>query len=274
MLDWSLKPEIRLATEKVSFSEKDLYNNRLTNAEWAVLAKIRDFLKPFKNTTMATQGRTATLEHVLPSIDFLLQHFEDAKTTAIKDNDPIIVACIETGWAKLNHYYNLTDRSPVYIAAFVLNPKWKFEYFTGIWTPGWVEDAKQQLRGFWQERYQSKEVSTETVTTAITPTPRNAYQAWTNSKLAPVDCVDKYSRYLTDPTLPHIVDALPWWVQQQGQYPALGTMAIDILSIPGMSDEPERVFSGARRTTTDFRGSLKPSSIEMLECIKSWRGSS
>lgn len=273
MLDWSLKPEIRLATEKVSFSEKDLYNDRLTDAEWAVLAKIRDFLQPFKDTTMATQGRTATLEHVLPSMDFLLQHFEDAKTTAIEGNDPIMVACIETGWAKLNHYYNLTDRSPVYIAAIVLNPKWKFEYFTGIWTPGWVEDAKQQLRAFWQERYQSKGVSTETVTTAITPTPRNAYQAWIDSKLAPVDCVDEYSRYLTDPTLPHIVDALPWWVQQRGQYPALGTMAIDILSIPGMSDEPERVFSGARRTTTDFRGSLKASSIEMLECIKSWRGS-
>jgi hAT family C-terminal dimerisation region len=272
MLDWSLKPELRLAIEKVSFSEKDLYNDRLTEGEWATLAKIRDFLQPFKDTTMATQGRAATLEHVLPSMDFLLQHFEDAKTTAAKDNDPIMVACIEAGWAKLDHYYNLTDRSPVYIAAIVLNPKWKFEYFTSIWTSEWIEDAKRKLRRFWEEHYQSKGVSAETVTKAIAPTPKNAYQAWINSKLAPVDCVDEYTRYLTDPTLPHIVDALPWWVQQRGQYPALGTMAIDILSIPGMSDEPERVFSGARRTITDFRGSLKASSIEMLECIKSWRG--
>lgn len=123
MLDWSLKPEIRLAIEKVSFSEKDVYNDRLTDAEWTVLAKIRDFLQPFKDTTMATQGRTATLEYVLPSMDFLLQHFEDAKTTAIGDKILIMVACIEPGWAKLNHYYNLTDRSPVYIAAVVLNPK-------------------------------------------------------------------------------------------------------------------------------------------------------
>ena len=153
MLDQSLKPKLHLTIKKVSFLEKDLYNNRLTDAEWAVLAKIRDFLQPFKDTTMATQGRTATLEHVLPSMDFLLQHFEDAKTTAIKNNDPIIVACIETGQAKLNHYYNLTDRSPVYIAAIALNPKWKFEYFTGIQTLGWVEDAKKQLRAFWQERY-------------------------------------------------------------------------------------------------------------------------
>ncbi len=31
-------------------------------------------------------------------------------------------------------------------------------------------------------------------------------------------------------------------------------MAIDILLIPPMSDEPERVFSGARRTVTWDRG--------------------
>lgn len=36
-------------------------------------------------------------------------------------------------------------------------------------------------------------------------------------------------------------------------------MAIDILSIPAMSAEPERVFSGARRTI-----------IERGECMKNW----
>ncbi len=272
MLDWSLKPELRHAIEKVSFSEMDLHDDRLTNCDWVTLVKMRDFLRPFKDTTIATQGYAGTLEHVLPSMDFLLQHFEDAKAAAINDDDPVMVACIETGWAKLNRYYNLTDRSPVYVAAIVLNPKWKFEYFTGIWTPDWIKDAKWKLRAFWEECYQSRGVSTEAVSEAISPTPKNAYQAWINSKLAPVDSVDEYSRYLGDPALPHISDALSWWVQQRIQYPALATMAIDILSIPGMSDEAERVFSGARQTVTDFRGSLKASSIEMLECIKSWMG--
>ena len=50
-------------------------------------------------------------------------------------------------------------------------------------------------------------------------------------------------------------------------------MAIDILSILAMSDEPERVFSGARRTLTWERAQLDPKSIEMTECLKHWKRS-
>jgi hypothetical protein len=45
-------------------------------------------------------------------------------------------------------------------------------------------------------------------------------------------------------------------------------MAINILSIPLMSDEPERVFSGARRTVSWDKGQIKPETIEMRECLK------
>ena len=47
-------------------------------------------------------------------------------------------------------------------------------------------------------------------------------------------------------------------------------MAIDIHSIPAMSSEPERVFSGAKHTVSDQRNSLKAETIELLECLKSW----
>jgi hypothetical protein len=273
MLDWCLKPELRLAIEKVSFSERDLYDDRLSDHDWTTLTRLRDFLRPFKDTTIATQGHAATLEHILPSMDFLLQHFEDNKVLAMNSQDNVMVSCIETGWAKLNHYYALTDRSPVYIAAIVLNPKWKFDYFMGIWASEWVEEARRKLRAFWEDVYESKGVPDEVVALNEPPTPKNTYEAWIKSKLAPVKDTDEYSRYLTEPVLPHVTNALQWWIQQRSQYPALATMAIDILSIPAMSDEPERVFSGARRTVTDLRGSLKASSIEMLESIKSWKRS-
>ena len=44
--------------------------------------------------------------------------------------------------------------------------------------------------------------------------------------------------------------ALEWWCQdqQRRRWLRLSYMALDILSIPAMSDEPERVFSGARCT--------------------------
>jgi hypothetical protein len=50
-------------------------------------------------------------------------------------------------------------------------------------------------------------------------------------------------------------------------------MAIDILSIPPMSNEPERVFSGARRTVTWDRGQMEAETIEIRECLKHWKKS-
>jgi len=47
-------------------------------------------------------------------------------------------------------------------------------------------------------------------------------------------------------------------------------MAIDIFLIPAMSDDPERVFSGARRTISWERARLGAAMIEKLECLKNW----
>ena len=47
-------------------------------------------------------------------------------------------------------------------------------------------------------------------------------------------------------------------------------MAIDIYSIPAMSSEPERIFSGAKLTFSDQRNGLKSETIELLEYLKSW----
>jgi hAT family C-terminal dimerisation region len=46
--------------------------------------------------------------------------------------------------------------------------------------------------------------------------------------------------------------ALEWWCQdqQRKRWPRLSYIALDILSIPAMSNELERVFLGARRTVS------------------------
>ena len=69
--------------------------------------------------------------------------------------------------------------------------------------------------------------------------------------------------------------ALAWWCQdtQSQRWPRLSLMAIDILSIPPMSDEPVRVFSGARRTVSWDRGQMEAETIEIRECLKHWKRS-
>jgi hypothetical protein len=66
--------------------------------------------------------------------------------------------------------------------------------------------------------------------------------------------------------------ALAWWYQdtQRQRWPRLSLMAIDILSIPAMSDEPERVFSGCRCTIPWDRASMLPETLEQRECLKHW----
>src|SRR6266568_4989866 len=66
--------------------------------------------------------------------------------------------------------------------------------------------------------------------------------------------------------------ALQWWLNptRRADYPRLSQMAIDILSIPSMSAEAERIFSGARRTISWDCISLGSMNIERTECLKSW----
>jgi hypothetical protein len=51
-------------------------------------------------------------------------------------------------------------------------------------------------------------------------------------------------------------------------------MAINILLIPLMSNEPERCFSGARCTVTWDKGQIKAETIKLRELLKHWKKSS
>jgi hypothetical protein len=87
---------------------------------------------------------------------------------------------------------------------------------------------------------------------------------------------DQYEDYnCQDSHSPGKIGALAWWLQdaQRQRWPRLALMAIDILSIPPISDEPERVFSGARRTVSWDRGQIEAETIELRECLKHWKRS-
>jgi len=59
-------------------------------------------------------------------------------------------------------------------------------------------------------------------------------------------------------------------ISNESDGPLLSRFAIEILLIPGMSDEPERVFSRGRCIITWERMLLGPENIERTECLKSW----
>jgi hAT family C-terminal dimerisation region len=67
--------------------------------------------------------------------------------------------------------------------------------------------------------------------------------------------------------------ALEWWCldQQRKCWPRLSYMALDILSIPAMSDELERVFLGACCTVSWDRAQISAETLEKRECLKHWK---
>jgi hypothetical protein len=84
---------------------------------------------------------------------------------------------------------------------------------------------------------------------------------------------DEYDDYCQEPSYDPGINPLQWWLQdaQRKRFPRLSALALNILSIPAMSAEPERVFSGGRRTISWDRAKLSVSTLEILECQKNWR---
>ena len=148
-------------------------------------------------------------------------------------------------------------------------------YIQANWRKQWQSPALRKVKSLW-EKYRENALFTIT-------TP--SYEEENIQDLSKFDRAaqdlgrfrrpasqDEYEDYNSE--LPYEISttALIWWCQdlQRKRWPRLSYMAIDILSIPAMSDEPERVFSGARRTISWDRAQLSPDNIERIECLKSW----
>jgi hypothetical protein len=210
-----------------------------------------------------------------------------------------ISTCINNCWAKLRKYYRLMDQSPVYAAAIVLNPEHKLDYFKTNWEgyPEWIAQAEESVEDLWLTMYKDSANSAETGTTAVNdlnsglflPTPQkdpsNFDQFISRHKykrLGPKPKQDEYHRYLEMDFFadreeeiqprPQIkfVDLCAFWAFYEAQYPSLARMAFDILSIPAMSAECERVFSSAKILLNDRRARMKEDIIEASECLRAW----
>jgi hAT family protein len=193
-----------------------------------------------------------------------------------------MVHAIEMGWFIINKYYEITDTVPAYTAAILLDPRNRAEYLRRNWPEKWVEPAIAHAIQLWVDEYK-----TEPVPASIDGTMEVDYSHLQEKE----DPLGKYLNKLQVPQRPigHGDDLeifmneecfsigknltlLEWWslLEQRERYPRLHRMAIDIFSIQPSSAEPERTFSGARRTQSWDRLRLTVENLERLECIGNW----
>ncbi len=174
--------------------------------------------------------------------------------------------------------------SALYAAALILHPSRRTRYIEVHWPKKWVKSTLEKVRKLWEDYREAAPYSTSS--TSLSHDRRLNEQRELNTfaqiaqsmgQVARPTSQDEYEDYNSREQcqLSTGVLALTWWCHdiRRQRYPRLSYMAIDILSIPAMSDEPERVFSGARRTISWERGQLNPETVEMTECLKHWKKS-
>lgn len=276
MVEWALRPKIRQAITIFCAQEPVLQDDALTPIDWSTLAEIRKFLEPFQDATIANEGIGDSISDVLPTMDYLLHHIEAAKKAATL---PHLAAMMDTAWAKLADYYELTEDSPAYSAATVLNPSLKWAYMERTWEDKdeWIERAKDRVGQLWRETYKSTSAhplaSASMVEEGSSMQRKNGYKMWMKEQKSTIlnKDDDEYDVYCREPVVT-VADPLVWWldVAQRKRFPNLSLMAIDILSIPPMSTETERLFSKAKLTVVDRRGSMHIETLNLVECLRSW----
>ena len=188
---------------------------------------------------------------------------------------------IDMGWFILSKYYRLTDEVPVYAAALLLDPRKRVAYIKQNWPKEWHDDTIALATAFWREEFDYEQPSEHPLTPTSMPPPvtRNPNQLALLSKKLEVRTInapvrDDFASFIyADATdIPSDCTPLEWWCQpqQRKQYPKLSRMAISVLSIPAESSEPERTFSGSRRTCSWDRLRITCKTIEMIECTGNW----
>ncbi|EXK23764.1 hypothetical protein FOMG_19475 [Fusarium oxysporum f. sp. melonis 26406] len=106
---------------------QDMRDDYLTPDEWSALGETRAFLQPFWKITQLTEGRYATLDRSLFTMDVLHKHYTQAFQK--HSSNATLRSCVAASWAVFDKYYQLTDESPAYGAAIILHPSRRVEWY-------------------------------------------------------------------------------------------------------------------------------------------------
>jgi len=177
--------------------------------------------------------------------------------------------------------------SPYYAAALILHPEHRTTWMKdedGEWESEDMKQAFYQVKKLWQSfslrldqeirlNDQTYDLRPESSSSDKSISPLDQLRQKRQKKKSDQRNLDEFESYCEESTTyDRVGSRIEWW-NTQTRYPRLALFALECLSIMGMSDKPERVFSGARRKIRWDRARLIPSTIEALECLKDWKKS-
>ncbi|KAF9771870.1 hypothetical protein IL306_010465, partial [Fusarium sp. DS 682] len=148
----------------------------------------------------------------------------------------------------------MSDETPVYVAALLLDPCCRKAYLDKNWKSAWINPAIVGARQIWEEKYNINidgdiETTPEDIPAVLGKPPSQLQLLLQEMEVETALSTDgdNLGAFINSPTIKIDCKPLEWWccIEQRRQFPRLSRMAIDILSISPQSAEPERAFSGA-----------------------------
>ncbi|KNB17838.1 hypothetical protein FOXG_22067 [Fusarium oxysporum f. sp. lycopersici 4287] len=200
-------------------------------------------------------------------------------------------------------YEHLND-SPLIYGAAVLHPAYRWALFDDLWGDDderqlWITKAKEMVQDLWEREYRDLEVDDPEIELPANKrlkTSRNKFTAWRTKKRGlttggisvteppirspaqsprssvgglDLDEYEQWQRDIEDADA-SVTDPYEYWHIRRLKYPRLSRMALDLLTVPPMSAECERLFSTTGRMITKSRNRLDASTIGLCQTLRSW----
>ncbi|KAG6988651.1 hypothetical protein FOFC_02662 [Fusarium oxysporum] len=242
---------------------------------------------------------------LIHAYEFLLETLESAKRAVANFPDSHHLAVnINLGWLKLNEYYEHLNDSPLIYGAAVLHPAYRWALFDDLCGDDderqlWITKAKEMVQDLWEREYRDLEVDDPEIELPANKrlkTSRNKFTAWRTKKRgltaggisateSPIQSpaqsprssvggldLDEYEQWQRDieDADASVTDPYEYWHIRRLKYPRLSRMALDLLTVPPMSAECERLFSTTGRMVTKSRNRLDASTIGLCQTLRSW----
>jgi hypothetical protein len=287
-------------------NQSDLKLDVLKPKDWASLRTTTEFLSRFKATTKQLESDSDDISQVLPHLlhvrlwikanqsKFTGKDGQPAPRTTAEDRDFLQrLQNAETAWQK---WWDILWKNTTYLLATLLNPIYRTKWFREALRlinidSRVVEEGLDRAKLLWllwhQQKREEDQIARSKETLSAPKKRRTTLRRRTkafetiyelNKRIIgdwESNDISEFEEYINQPvTIPpnegKVFKALSWWCEadRTAKWPHLSSLAISVLSFPAMSTEPERVFSGARRTISWERSQLLPETIEVLECLK------
>jgi hypothetical protein len=175
---------------------------------------------------------------------------------------------------KIDQYWEVVDSST--LASTVLDPRTKLTLFsTGEESTNAINAVKRHFSEYHTPMSQPAVINHDNSEVASTREyfhqlkRRRLNNTALNITRLSTGIYEEIDRYLALPCNDNVAPLL-WWQAHFQEFPTLGAMARDYLSIQATSVACEQAFSVASNTITRTRNRLQPDTSRALLCSKSW----